>query len=91
MVGLWPLGPSHWQVSRNFPARFPGAAEGERLLQGERDPDALARRIGELLDDPATRYRMGAEGRARVEQRFDIDRQTATLESLYDSLLSNAG
>jgi colanic acid/amylovoran biosynthesis glycosyltransferase len=60
-------------------------------LVPERDPDALANRIGELLDDPARRYRMGAEGRALVEQRFDIDRQTAMLESLYDSLLSDVG
>lgn len=60
-------------------------------LVPERDPDALAVRIGELLDDPARRYRMGAEGRTLAEQRFDIDRQTAALESLYDGLLSNAG
>jgi glycosyltransferase involved in cell wall biosynthesis len=61
------------------------------FLVPERDPDSLAGRIGELLDNPARRYQMGAEGRALVEQRFDIDRQTATLESLYDSLLSNGG
>jgi len=44
-----------------------------------RDPGALAVRIGELLDDPAKRQRMGAEARTLVEQRFDIDRQTAML------------
>lgn len=60
-------------------------------LVPERDPAALAVRIGELLDDPAKRYRMGAEGRALVERCFDIERQTAKLETLYDSLLCNSG
>ena len=60
-------------------------------LVPERDPDTLAARIGELLADPAKRSRMGAEGRSLVERRFDIERQTAKLESLYDTLLSNTG
>jgi colanic acid/amylovoran biosynthesis glycosyltransferase len=60
-------------------------------LVPERDPDALAGRIGELLDDPARRHRMGAEGRMLVERCFDIDQQTAKLESLYDTLLASAG
>jgi hypothetical protein len=30
---------------------------------------------------------MGAAGRALVEDRFDIDRQTAVLENYYDSLI----
>ena len=59
-------------------------------LVPERDPDALAARIGKLLDEPLMRRRMGAEGRALVEQQFDIDRQTARLESLYDGILSNS-
>lgn len=60
-------------------------------LVPERDPAALAARIGELLDDPAKRYRMGAEGRALVERCFDIERQTAKLETLYDGLLRSSG
>lgn len=59
-------------------------------LVPERDPDALALRIGELLDRPAMRHRMGAEGRAFVERCFDIERQTARLETLYDTLLPNS-
>ena len=57
------------------------------FLVPERDEDALARRMAELLEDPVRRHRMGAAGRALVEDRFDIDRQTAVLESFYDSLL----
>jgi colanic acid/amylovoran biosynthesis glycosyltransferase len=66
----------------------------ECLLEGktgflvpERDEDALARRMAELLEDPVRRLRMGAAGRALVEDRFDIDRQSAVLENFYDSLL----
>jgi colanic acid/amylovoran biosynthesis glycosyltransferase len=58
------------------------------FLVPERDENALARRMAELLEDPVRRHRMGAAGRALVEDRFDIDRQTAVLESFYDSLLA---
>jgi glycosyltransferase involved in cell wall biosynthesis len=57
------------------------------FLVPERDADALARRMAELLEDPVRRHRMGAAGRALVEDRFDIDRQTAVLENYYDSLI----
>ena len=58
------------------------------FLVPERDEDALAVRMRELLGDPVRRQGMGAAGRALVEDRFDIDRQTATLENLYDSVLA---
>jgi glycosyltransferase involved in cell wall biosynthesis len=60
------------------------------FLVPERDEDALARRMAELLEDPVRRHRMGAAGRALVEDRFDIDRQTAVLENFYDSLLGRS-
>ncbi len=60
------------------------------FLVPERDIGALASRMGELLDDRAMRRRMGTEGRALVEQRFDVHTQTEALESLYDALLANA-
>jgi glycosyltransferase involved in cell wall biosynthesis len=58
------------------------------FLVPERDEEALARRMAELLEDPARRQGMGAAGRALVEDRFDIDRQTAALENFYDSVLA---
>ncbi len=58
------------------------------FLVPERDDEALGRRMAELLADPVRRHGMGAAGRALVEERFDIDRQTAVLESFYDSLLA---
>jgi colanic acid/amylovoran biosynthesis glycosyltransferase len=57
------------------------------FLVPERDETALAQRMSELLESPAKRHQMGAAGRALVESRFNIDRQTAALEDFYDSLL----
>jgi colanic acid/amylovoran biosynthesis glycosyltransferase len=66
-----------------------GIAEGETgFLAPEKNPDALARRIGDLLDDPALRLAMGAKARAFVLDRFDIARQTELLEGFYDSVLA---
>ena len=77
-----------------------GSAQGgipEAVVDGRtgylvppRDADALGRRISELLDDPAARQRLGAEGRAHVERHFDIRRQTQALEHLYDAVLPDA-
>ena len=57
------------------------------FLVPERDEQALAQRMTELLDDPGKRRQMGLAGRALVERQFDIHQQTAALENLYDSLL----
>jgi glycosyltransferase involved in cell wall biosynthesis len=56
------------------------------FLVPERDPAALAARLGELLDNETMRRRMGATARLRVAQTFDIVRQTAVLEALYDEV-----
>ena len=58
------------------------------FLVPERDTAALAARMGELLADAGLRQRMGAAARLRVEQKFDIVRQTAALEEIYDGLLA---
>ena len=57
------------------------------FLVAEKDAQALGARLGELLDDAALRRAMGAQGRALAERCFDLHRQTAALETLYDSLL----
>jgi len=56
-------------------------------LVAERDPAALADRLVALLKDPDLCQRLGAGGRAFVEDRFDLSRQTAKLESLYGELM----
>lgn len=48
-------------------------------LVPERDPMALADRIGRLLDDPAGARTMGQAGRARCAELFATDRTTAAL------------
>ena len=54
----------------------------------ERDVDALSDRLSRLLTDPALAARMGAGARHIAEQNFDIARQSAKLEQLYDRVLA---
>lgn len=66
-------------------------ADGETgFLVPERDVAALAARMGQLLTDAGLRQRMGEAARVRVEQQFDIVRQSAILESLYDEVRAEA-
>jgi glycosyltransferase involved in cell wall biosynthesis len=60
------------------------------FLAQERDVDGLAECMSKLLDNLPLRLRMGAHARALVERRFDIRRQTETLEGFYDAVLSGA-
>lgn len=65
-----------------------GIVEGETgFLVPERDVDSLSIAMGTLLANPPLRQRMGAAARSRVEQFFDLRRQTAYLEDIYDALL----
>ncbi len=59
------------------------------LLVPQRDVEALAARMTQLLDDRSMREQMGRQARRLVEQRFNIRRQTEKLESFYESVLSN--
>ncbi len=43
----------------------------------------LAAALGELLDSPELRERMGVAGRARVERCFSLDRQVAEMSAIY--------
>ncbi|HET9323356.1 MAG TPA: glycosyltransferase family 4 protein [Gaiellaceae bacterium] len=43
------------------------------LLVDPGDPGGLAEALRRLVQDPALRRRLGEAGRARVEQRFDVD------------------
>ena len=50
------------------------------------DPAALARRIGELLGDPAARRAMGVRARMWVRGRFTFEAQAAHYRRLFDDL-----
>jgi len=55
------------------------------------DVDALAARLAELSADPERRAQMGAAGRARVVERYAVDRLVDDVDRLYRELLSRAG
>jgi glycosyltransferase involved in cell wall biosynthesis len=53
-------------------------------------PDAMAAAIGELLDDPGLRARMGAAGRERVRSTFTLASYVDGWMGLYDEVLPAA-
>ena len=50
-------------------------------------PEALADRLGRLLEDEVLRARMGEAARRRVEERFTVAQMAAQIEAVYDRLL----
>lgn len=68
-----------------------GILEGKSgFLVPEHDPESLASAISTLLANPGLRYSMGAAGRQHIELNFNIARQTALLEHIYDETLGLA-
>ncbi|MEX2658819.1 MAG: glycosyltransferase family 4 protein [Acidimicrobiales bacterium] len=66
--------------------------EEERgLLFRPEDPAALARRIGDLLDDPARRRTLGGTGRAWILRERTWDRNAERYLELYQSVLGSFG
>ena len=68
-----------------------GSAEG--LVHGEtglmvpaRDEDALAEALIRLLRDPAERERFGEAARRYALEEFNLEKQTAALERIYDEV-----
>ena len=60
------------------------------LLVPERDPNAIARALAALAGDPALRVRLGSAGREKMVREYDIVRQVADLEDIYDEVLAGA-
>jgi glycosyltransferase involved in cell wall biosynthesis len=61
------------------------------LLVPARDPHALAMAIQEVLSDPIAASKMGAAGRAVVQQRFTVDQMVANTTAIFDAALQDAG
>jgi glycosyltransferase involved in cell wall biosynthesis len=57
------------------------------LLVEPRQPEALADAVEQLLSQPKRAQKMGERGRRRVEERYSLDRMSASVQSLYESLL----
>ncbi len=62
------------------------AHEAHGLLSPEGDAEALARHILALCTDDALALRLKQGGRERVEHHFNLQKQTALLEHIYDEL-----
>jgi len=56
------------------------------LLSAEKDVSGLTENIARLLENSTLRHNMGAEGRKRVEENFDVRKQCAKLETIYAKL-----
>ena len=52
------------------------------LLAAEKDSESLAAAMELLLEDPALRRRLGANGRRKVMEAFSVDRSTAKVRDL---------
>jgi glycosyltransferase involved in cell wall biosynthesis len=52
------------------------------------DVTAFAESLARVASDPLHRERLGMSARARVSERFGIDRFTASMRALYDEVLA---
>lgn len=59
----------------------------EGFLVPERSVRKLANRLIELIEHPEQRREMGVKGRAKVERRFNKDKQVKRLEGIYQRLI----
>ncbi len=57
------------------------------FLVSEKDDRCLAQKLDILLSDRSLGKKMGAQGREFIDEKFDIRKQTAKLEAIYNSLL----
>jgi glycosyltransferase involved in cell wall biosynthesis len=60
------------------------------FLAPERDESALAAHLDRALGDPELCRHMGDAGRARVQEHFNLRKQTAELEDIYKEVLAAA-
>jgi glycosyltransferase involved in cell wall biosynthesis len=65
-------------------------ADGETgFLVPPGDQTAMARRIVQLLKDPALRARMGAAALARARRGYTVDQMVAGTEAVYEHVLNS--
>jgi starch synthase (maltosyl-transferring) len=62
-------------------------APGTGVLVPAGDPLALARAVAEIAADPPRARALGAAGRARVQDRFALERMVSAWAALYDDVL----
>jgi len=75
-------------VATNSGGTKEAVADGETgMLVPPTDVSALARAIGQLLEDSELRSRYGAAGHRRIADRFSQERMAHEMQSLYSRLL----
>ena len=77
-------------TDRGGPAETIVDGETGFLVPPER-PEAIARRVVELLRDPELGRRMGAAGRARVQARFTVQRYAARMTEVFEAAARGRG
>jgi glycosyltransferase involved in cell wall biosynthesis len=60
-------------------------------LVPKRDPEAIARRVVELLQDRSLRVTMGAAGRRRFEERFRVEQYGRGMAAVFEAALRGQG
>ena len=60
------------------------------LLVPPRDAEALARAIGQFLEQPSLGTKFGLAGRERVSKRFALEQMTRSTERLYEGLMKRS-
>ena len=53
------------------------------------DPPALAQAILKLLNDPDRRRQMGEAGRAKVRERFEVEKVAEKMEAFFLELIGH--
>jgi glycosyltransferase involved in cell wall biosynthesis len=61
------------------------------LLVAPKDPEAMARALRRLVDDPGLRLRLGAAAARVAGERFSLERYADRLESCYAQILRDRG
>jgi glycosyltransferase involved in cell wall biosynthesis len=76
-------------VTTNIPGCRDVVRHGDNgLLVPPRDATALAAAIGQLLENPQLRTRLGLAARARAEREFGVERVVQAHLELYQELLA---
>lgn len=72
---------------------LPGVIQEGRhgFMVDRADPDALARRVVDLLADPGLRQVMGDASRQRVRERFGVQQMVRAMEAAYADVLEMKG
>jgi glycosyltransferase involved in cell wall biosynthesis len=83
--GVTPIGTWHGGIPEIIDDGVTG------FLVAERDVDALADRLGRLLDDPELRQKMGKRARQKMQRLYDIQMTVRALEERYDEAVALHG